>query len=293
MKLSGFLKKMEPLGQKLAGQLPLCPWLPVIERLNPRTLSAYPPPINIRAIAEEGRFKHLRFDDRHEAWFPGETALTAELWSEYLAVFWPHPANGHYYLKSGTVVKPGDICLDCGACEGFFALQALAAGAAKVVCVEPSETMAACLAKTFAAEIKSGRVIVRNVAAGVMEGTGRFSFDSLDPFSGRMGSAMSTVNIPVTPLAKLCEDLQLPRVDFIKMDIEGAEIQALEGAMPLLLNTHPKLAITSYHRPFDYRMLHALATAAGYRKIHPAGLTQRGDGIYRPVMLHAWKCATH
>ena len=36
-------------------------------------------------------------------------------------------------------------------------------------------------------------------------------------------------------------------------------------------------------------MLHALATAAGYRQIHAAGLTQRGDGIYRPVMLHAWK----
>jgi len=289
MKLSGLFKKLEPLGQKLTGQLPLCPWAVILERLDPRKLSAYPPPMNIRVMAEEGPFKQLRFNDTHDAWFPKETVISTELWSEYLCVFWPHPANGHYYLKSGTIINPGDICLDCGACEGFFALQALGAGAEKVICVEPSETMSACLRKTFAVEIQTGRVVVQNVAVGVLEGTARFSFDALDPFSGRMGSTTTSINIPVTTIAKLCIDLQLPRVNFIKMDIEGAEIQALEGAMPVLTKFHPKLAITTYHRPFDYRMLHALAVAGSYRKIYAAGLTQRGDGIYRPMMLHASK----
>jgi FkbM family methyltransferase len=240
-------------------------------------------------MAEDGGFKHLRFNDTHNAWFPQETALSAELWSEYLSVFWLHRANGHYYLNHGTLIKPGDICLDCGACEGFFGLQALAAGAAKVICIEPSETMAACLKKTFAAEIKTGRVLVENVAAGVMEGTVRFSFDGLDPFSGRIGAATTAINIPMTTITKICADLRLSRVDFIKMDIEGAEIQALEGALPLLEKFHPKLAITTYHRPFDYAALRALAIAAGYQQIRSAGLTQRDDGIYRPMMLHAWK----
>jgi FkbM family methyltransferase len=289
MHLHSALKKIEPLGQKLTGQLPLCPWLPILERLDPRTLSAYPPPANIRVMAEEGPFKQLRFNDTHNVWFPKETALSAELWSEYLCVFWPHRANGHYYLNHGTLIKPGDICLDCGACEGFFGLQALAAGAEKVICIEPSETMAACLKKTFATEIKTGRVLVENVAAGAMEGTVRFSFDGLDPFSGKIGAATTAINIPMTTITKICADLKLPRVDFIKMDIEGAEIQALEGALPLLEKFHPKLAITTYHRPFDYRMLHALAIASSYRKIYAAGLTQRGDGIYRPMMMHASK----
>lgn len=240
-------------------------------------------------MAEDGCFKQLRFNDTHDAWFPKTTALSAELWSEYLCVFWPHRANGHYYLNRGTTIHPGDICVDCGACEGFFGLQALASGAAKVVCIEPSETMAAGLEKTFAAEIKAGRVSVQHFAAGVMEGTTRFSFDAADPFSGRMGSAATAVNVPLTTITKICTDLQLPRVDFIKMDIEGAEIQALEGAFPLLQEFHPKLAITTYHRAFDYKMLHALVTAAGYRQIRPAGLTQRNNGIYRPVMLHAWR----
>ena len=132
-------------------------------------------------------------------------------------------------------------------------------------------------------------MLVENVAAGVMEGTVRFSFDGLDPFSGRIGAATTAINIPMTTITKICADLRLSRVDFIKMDIEGAEIQALEGALPLLEKFHPKLAITTYHRPFDYAALRALAIAAGYQQIRSAGLTQRDDGIYRPMMLHAWK----
>ncbi len=243
--------------------------------------------MNIQVVAEAGNYKQLRFNGVHDVWFPKTTTLSAELWSEYLCVFWPHRANGHYYLRSGTWVNPGDVCMDCGACEGFFVLQALAAGAAKVICLEPSETMAACLGRTFANEIKAGRVVVKNVAAGAMEGMARFSFDQLDPFSGKMGSASSSINIPVNTIANLVAGLQLPRVDFIKMDIEGAEIQALEGAIPLLVQGHPKLAITTYHRPFDYVALRALVVSAGYRQIAPVGLAQRGDGIYRPVMLHA------
>lgn len=289
MKLSGLFGKIEPFGQKLTGKLPLCPWASVLSKLDPRTLSAYPPTMKISIVAEDDRFKKLRFNDVHEAWFPKETPLSAELWSEYLGVFWPHRANGHYYLTGGTDVVSGDICLDCGACEGFFVFQALAAGAAKVVCLEPSKEMAECLNRTFADEIKNGRVVVRNVAVGAMDGTASFSFDSLQPFGGKVESATTSITIPVTTIARLFQDLNLPGLNFIKMDIEGAEIQALEGAMSLLARHHPKLAITTYHRPFDYKVLHTLATAAGYRKIKPAGLVQWGDGIYRPVMLHARK----
>lgn len=45
------LKRIEPIGQKLTGQLPLCPWVAILERLDSRMLSAYPPPVNIRVIA--------------------------------------------------------------------------------------------------------------------------------------------------------------------------------------------------------------------------------------------------
>lgn len=43
----------------------------------------------------------------------------------------------------------------------------------------------------------------------------------------------------------------LERVDFMKLDVEGAEMQALEGAAATLARCRPRLAISVYHRPED------------------------------------------
>ncbi len=49
--------------------------------------------------------------------------------------------------------------------------------------------------------------------------------------------------------------LSLPRVDFIKMDIEGAEIHALKGAEITLRQFHPKVAISLYHSLEDFKTI--------------------------------------
>ena len=44
---------------------------------------------------------------------------------------------------------------------------------------------------------------------------------------------------------------RLDRVDFIKMDIEGFELDAIEGASDLIQAHRPRLAISGYHKPED------------------------------------------
>lgn len=46
----------------------------------------------------------------------------------------------------------------------------------------------------------------------------------------------------------LDEFIQDERVTFIKMDIEGAELDALRGAVHIIKTQKPKLAISVYHR---------------------------------------------
>ena len=41
----------------------------------------------------------------------------------------------------------------------------------------------------------------------------------------------------------------VPRIDFIKVDVEGSELPALVGADAALRQWRPKLAISLYHRP--------------------------------------------
>lgn len=79
----------------------------------------------------------------------------------------------------------------------------------------------------------------------VADRTGVVRFDG----GQQEGSVISASGANVATAVALDDVLAGWRPTFVKMDIEGAEVEALRGASRLLSCSHPHLAICVYHRP--------------------------------------------
>jgi len=63
-----------------------------------------------------------------------------------------------------------------------------------------------------------------------------------------------SANRPIVALVtidQMVQDLNLPRVALIELDIEGAEKQALAGGRETIRKHHPRVAIATEHLPDD------------------------------------------
>jgi len=58
-------------------------------------------------------------------------------------------------------------------------------------------------------------------------------------------------NIKVYSIDEFMAENKISKIDFIKMDIEGWELDALKGAENCIKSRNPKLAICVYHKPED------------------------------------------
>jgi FkbM family methyltransferase len=150
-------------------------------------------------------------------------------------------------------LRAGDVVLDCGANIGVYTRVALKAGASKVVAIEPAPENLECLRRNFVSEISEGKVIV--YPKGVWDKDDLLTLhvhpenSAADSFVIEHATThASDTKLPLTTIDKLTAELALPRVDFIKMDIEGAEVRALDGGKSTISRFHPRMAISAYHQ---------------------------------------------
>jgi FkbM family methyltransferase len=161
-------------------------------------------------------------------------------------------AVGGIYEQRAVTVEDADVVVDVGAHLGTFTRIALQHGARLVVAVEPDPVNAVCFDRTFAPEIAGGRVRLVQAAAWHSPGSLQFEVGTASQ-TGRVTGSLSdrAVTVRAVTLDAMADELKLGRVDFIKMDIEGAERHALAGARRLLAAHKPRLAICIYHAPDD------------------------------------------
>jgi hypothetical protein len=92
--------------------------------------------------------------------------------------------------------------------------------------------------------------------------------------------------VPLRTIDSLVETLALSRVDFIKLDIEGAEKKALAGGRQTLNRFHPRLAIAMEHLPDDPIAIPAAINSMGLNYVTICGPCQgNGFSVY-PATLY-------
>jgi len=218
--------------------------------------------------------RDARLDELLEAIQVVKTGENAELVSSPQGQFWIPVRNrevlaemlfdreAEVYSSGGHEVRAGDIVLDCGANIGVFTRHALKQGARLVVAAEPAPENLECLNKNFAQEIEAKRVIV--YPKGVWDREDELVLRTFDDQSGgdsvalRFPGSREGPTVPLTTIDRLVAELKLDRVDFIKMDIEGAEPRALRGAGQTVTRFRPRMAISMEHRPEDTVSIPAL-----------------------------------
>jgi FkbM family methyltransferase len=176
-------------------------------------------------------------------------------------------------LKGYLAVRPlraGDVVIDCGACLGEFTLYAAKAvgGSGRVVAFEPDSGYYDMLVRNIEA---NGLRNVTAINKGVWSSDGELAFTG-DPVRGytfmRSGDDPASVSVSVVSLDAEAGRLGMRKVDFIKMDVEGAELEAIRGAGAILRQNDAAVAVASYHMVDGEkccgRVERALA-AAGYR----------------------------
>lgn len=156
------------------------------------------------------------------------------------------------------IVEPGSICIDVGANVGYYTLlmSELAGKKGRTISVEPNPEVCKCLKLTqsihgFTFEIMEAAVSNRKGYTSLSVPTYYPGSASIVPFLGFASSKISKVKVRLLTIDEMVLELNLPKVDVIKIDVEGVEPQVFEGMQETIRN-NPTLKIVMEYSPFLY-----------------------------------------
>jgi FkbM family methyltransferase len=192
--------------------------------------------------------------------------------------------TGRYDAQEWALIRhflgPGETFIDVGANIGYFSLLAAdqVGVSGRIVAIEADPRIFATLSRIKALN-PSAPITLKHVAIGAEDGTLRLAgFDDTQDNWGisrvvaaNAPEAAGTFEVAARPLDSLLDELRIGTVDLLKMDIEGAELFALQGMRHglssgryrrILLELHPPQLHEHGSNPIEVTRL---LLAAGYR----------------------------
>ncbi|MDR0795954.1 MAG: FkbM family methyltransferase [Tannerella sp.] len=182
---------------------------------------------DIHLVYDDSKKMHYYLYEGKKMYFPkGKTDLEIKKYIQTLLVEQDEDSP-HRYLSPHFIVSSGDIVFDIGAAEGIFSLSIIEK-VSEIIIFEPEDVWFDALKSTFEPWKEKVRIIKKFIS----DIDGEHSI-TLDTF---------------------CK--VIPRIDFIKADVEGFELNLLKGAVKVIHN-HPnlKIAICTYHKHHDEMVL--------------------------------------
>jgi FkbM family methyltransferase len=182
-----------------------------------------------------------------------------------------------------AALEPGATAIDVGANVGVYAITAaLCVGSTgRVLAVEADDEYLPRLRANLERNGLENAEII-GAAAGDADGeielilaTDR-AFSSTKPLVSYTGSG-ATRRVPYRRLDSIWAEAGEPAVAFLKIDVEGAEVEVIAGAERLLASCHPALVVEVHAERTEPEVRRRLA-AFGYVDVTPAGFGPANRG---------------
>jgi len=193
---------------------------------------------------------------------------------------------GRHYLQHGSfdpaelefmtdALEPGATAIDVGANVGVYTVTAArrVGPAGRVLAVEADAEYVPRLCANLALNDVEGSVQVIAAAAGDSDGTAAFevaadrAFSSIKPLVAYRGAGISR-EVPLRRLDTIWAEAGEPQVDFVKVDVEGAEVEVIAGAERLLERCRPALVVEVTPERTETEVRSRLG-ALGYEDVTP------------------------
>jgi len=158
------------------------------------------------------------------------------------------------YENDSVFLELGDVVVDAGANVGIFTFWAAkkVGENGRVFAFEPFQEVNKILSDSLEYNEYQGKNIeVVPCALGEDNGDLTLNYQNDDLGGSKIGKKANLVKVSQIRLDDFIEKKGIDRVDFIKMDIEGMEREALKGASKTIAKFKPKLAVCIYHLPDD------------------------------------------
>jgi FkbM family methyltransferase len=186
-------------------------------------------------------------------------------------------------------IRPGDTVIDVGANVGIYTMLAaeLVGPSGHVHAFEPDPQSMCYLLTTVNRSGLTGRVTLWNLAASDHSANARLY---LDLKTARTTSLRANAYAPdpqqreplVVGTAAL-DDLTTQPPQFVKIDVEGAELKVLAGAVRLLRHHHPVLLVEVL--PENLPAVTSFLTTLGYCVVDAESAAPLGSGEYTGDVL--------